>query len=104
MKRKKRTVKKTATRGSRRKNPAKSDLWVIFKCKGKSVLFLGLDSKGKHRFYSSRNKAIQFKFTENPMRIATWLSKQRGMSKYHFGVTTLAFSNKQISDSCMEKV
>ena len=88
-----------ATRRKRSKVSARSHLWNIFKCYGKSVRFLGLTTAGKLQ-WTIRDAAVIWKSKERAAKIAKKVSTKRGMANYHIGVSSREMSASQIAASC----
>jgi len=78
---------------------ARSHLWNIFKCYGKSVRFLGLTTAGKLQ-WTIRDAAIIWKSKERAAKIAKKVSTKRGMSNYDIGVSSREMSAAQIATGC----
>ena len=95
--------RRVAKRPTRRKVAAKSHLWVVFRCYGKAVLFMGLDASLKPRFVSDKGKAALLKTKAAAQSIARKLSKKSGMAKYYIGAASSNTTTAEIRAHCAGK-
>lgn len=84
---------------AKRKASAKSPLYIIFKCKGSSVAFLGYGD-GKPAWHTDKGKAILFKKKRTAANTARNVSKKVGMSQYHVGVGSAGITAAHIKSFC----
>jgi len=80
----------------------KSHLWIVFKCRGKTVQYFTL-SGTTFNWTGSKAKAILLKTKEHATRIANKMAKKPGMRKYDIGVAPDNMTSAQIVSQCMGK-
>ena len=100
---KKRAKKKRTSNPKHRrsKRSAKSHLWLVFKCRGKSVMFAGVQAtRFNISFSRDKSHALLYKTKGRAAHIAKLIAKQRGMSKYHVGVAPDSMTSAQIAAQC----
>lgn len=91
--------KKTA----QRKSVAKPHLWLVFKCKGRSVYFLVLRS-GKPGWSLTKGEAILFRSKESGKKTGRVVAKKRGMVGWNVGVAPYEMTAPQIANRCEGKI
>lgn len=102
--RRKKTVRKKNTHRKvtrRRANPkrkvsARSHLWLIFRCRGNSVHYLGPTSL----WHAKRGVAVLFKTKAVAAKFARQVAKKRGNAGYDVGVCSDAQTKSQIAAAC----
>ena len=105
--RRKANPKKKAKRKTKRKaNPkrtksAKSHLWVVFKCRGKSVHYFTGNLAGNGRqAWGKRADGARFVTKGVAERHARFMAKKRGASKFNIGVAPDILTSHQIGAQC----
>lgn len=99
-------AKRKGTRAVRKSNPkrsAKSHLWIVFRCQGKSVKFLGYSVGGSPSWVSDRGKALIMKSKDQAKRYAEGLANMRGQDKYQLGAVSEDTTTAQIRAACNPK-
>ena len=101
----KKVRRKLAKKTARRKNPArktsaKSHLWRVFRCRGKFVMWLLMDSTGKWNWTSDAGRSILFPVKQSASNVAGGLSKKRGYAGYNLGVASRETTAAQIVREC----
>lgn len=98
--------KKVAKRRVNKKRTAlkKSHLWRIFRCRGKSVFWILMDSNGKWNWTKDAGKAILFATKQGAGNVARGIAKKRGYAAYQLGAAPREMSAAQIAAHCGGKV
>lgn len=97
----KKTKRKTTKRKyNPRKKVAKSHLQLVFRCRGSSVMWLTMDTKGKWNWTSDKGKAIRFKTQSQAGSVAKGIARKSGYAKYQLGACNAMTSAAKIKASC----
>lgn len=99
---KKVTRKKTVRRKAnpKRKVSAKSHLWVVFRCREKSVYFLTTDSYGKLTWTGHKGKSVLWKERQKARSIAGKWAGKRHWDSWQIGAADASTTSAQISAEC----
>lgn len=102
IKRKRNVVRKGFPKkvSKRRTKVAKTHLQLIFRCRGNSVMWLTMDTKGKWNWTSDKGKAIRIKAIKQAAGIARGIARKPGYAKYHLGVVNTEAMASQIAAHC----
>jgi len=80
-----------------------SHLWLIFRCKGRSVQFLGVTSAGEFTWNTDKGRAMLLPLKKQAQTLATKLAGKRGYASYKLGATSFATTLMQIRNHCNPK-
>ncbi len=107
--RRKKTVRKKNTHRkiARKKNVhatrrrlAKSHLWRVFRCRGKSVFWIFMDTKGKWNWTKDTGKAILFATKGAAGNVAKGIAKKSGYAPYQLGAAPRDMSAATVASQC----
>ena len=94
--------KRVVRRNPKRAAVKKSRLFIIFKCKGKSVSFLAMRS-GKPGWSFTRGDSPRFGSKKVAAANARYMAKKRGIAGWNIGVTSESTTTPQIIAHCSGK-
>ena len=94
------------TARQRRARPAlkKSHLWRVFRCRGKSVMWLKMDASGKYNWTSKKGDSILFGLKGAARRVAQGIASKPGYASYDVGAVDRDTTAAQIATFCRGKV
>lgn len=96
-------VGRTASR-KRKKNPkkvsAKSHLWVVFRCRGKSIVYIKFTAKLTYVWTGDLSHAVRFRLKDDAVKVAQAAAKRRGNLQYQVGVASSDTTAAQIAAQC----
>ena len=98
-----RRVIKKAKRRTKRPSLKKSHLWRVFRCRGKSVFWIYMDSTGKWNWTSDAGKSILFATKGGASNVAKGIAKKPRYAKYDVGVVDRGTTAVQIAQFCRGK-
>lgn len=81
------------------KTPAKSHLFLVFKCKGRSVYFLVLRG-GKPGWSLTKGEAILFRTKQAGKTAGRQVAAKRGMAGWSVGIAPYEMTAPQIANRC----
>lgn len=102
-KRKVRKRKNPRKKTAKRKIVKRSNLWMVFKCKARSVYFLVLRG-GKPGWSLTKGESIKFSTKASARRAGAYMAKKRGMAGWSVGAAPAEMTAPQIANRCEGKV
>ena len=88
---------------AKRKSVKRSSLWMVFKCKARSVYFLVLRG-GKPGWSLTKGESIKFSTKESAKKAGRYMAKKRGMASWSVGAAPAEMTVPQIANRCEGKV